>query len=74
LITSSIERWDTRESYISNDTARPNITLCAIVLGEDLRSNIIRSTKLLVKLFILIKNKGSSKIDNLDLIEFFVLF
>ena len=39
----------------------------------DFWCNIIRGSKLFVKLFVVIDNKGSSKIDDLDLIEFLVL-
>jgi hypothetical protein len=73
LVTSTIERWNTRQHDVSNNTTGPNIALFIIVFGENLWSNVVGSTQLFVQLLILLEVKGGTKINDLNLIELFVL-
>ena len=73
LVRRSIERRDSGKYDVSDDTARPNIALWTVVLGENLWSNVIWCTQLLIKLLGLVKDQGRAEIDNFDLVEFFVL-
>lgn len=73
LVRSTIERRDTREDDVCDDAAGPDVALWPVVLGEHLRSDVIRSAQLLVELLVLIVDERSAEVNNLNLIEFFVL-
>jgi len=73
LVRRSIKWWDTRERDICNDTAGPDIALRAVVLGKDFWGNVVRSSKLLIELLVLVEDEGGTEIDDLDLIEFLIL-
>ena len=73
LIALAIKRWHSRKENVGDDTNRPDITLGIVALVENFWSNVIRSSKFLIQLFIRIVDERCSEINNLDLIEFLVL-
>jgi hypothetical protein len=73
LIARPIEGWHTREDDIEDDTARPDITLLVVLLVEDLGGNVVGGAQLLIEGLVCVKAKRCAKIDDLDLIEIFVL-
>ena len=73
MVRRSIKWWDTRERDICNDTAGPDIALRAVVLGKDFWGNVVRSSKFLIELLVLVEDEGGTEIDDLDLIEFLIL-
>ena len=74
LVAGAIEGRHTRQDDVEDDTARPDVTFLVVLLVEDLRSNIVRSTELLIESLVSVEAEGGSEIDNLNLIEVFVLF
>jgi len=73
LVRRTIKGRDSRKGDVRDDTARPDITLGSIVLGEDLRSDVIRGSELLIKLLVLVEDQRRSEVNDLDLVEFLIL-
>lgn len=57
LVRCAVERWDSREYDVRDNTARPNIALWSVVLGQYFWSNIVWRTQFLVKLLVLIEDQ-----------------
>ena len=73
LIGLSIEGGHSREKNICDDTTGPDVALLVVVLVEDLGSDVVRSAELLVKVAVGVVDEGGAKVDDLDLVELFVL-
>ena len=73
MIRLAIERRQSREEDVCDDSAGPNVTLLVVVLVENLRGDIVRSAKFLVKGSLWVVNKRGSKVNDLDLVELLVL-
>ena len=73
LIGLSIERRHSREKNISDDTTGPDVALLVVVLVEDLGGDVVRSAELLVEVTVGVVDEGRAEVDDLDLIELFVL-
>ena len=73
MITLPIERWHSRKDDVHDNAAGPHITLLVILLVEDLRSDVVRSTQFFIESLNRVINQRCSKIYNLYLIEIFVL-
>lgn len=56
LVRGAVEWRDTREHDVGDDTARPNIALWAVVFGEHLWSNVVRSSQFFVEFFVLVED------------------
>ena len=73
MIGLSIERRHSRENNICDDTSGPDVALLVVVLVEDLGSDVVRSTELLVEVTAGVVDKGGTEVDDLNLVELFVL-
>jgi len=73
LIRGAIEGRDTGQHDVRDDTARPDVALGAVALGEDLGGDVIRRTELLREHLLLVVDKGGTEVDDLDLVELLVL-
>jgi len=73
LVRRAIKWWNTGQSNICDDTARPNVALGAVALGKDFWGNVVRSSELFVELLTLINNERGSEINDLNLVELLVL-
>lgn len=74
LVSRSIEGRHTRKDDIDKDTTRPNVAFRTVILGQNFRSDVVRSTQLFVLALGLREGDGGAEVDDLDLVEFFVLF
>ena len=73
LVGMTVEGRHSREENVGNDTTGPNVTLFVVVLVENLRGDVVRSSKLLVEITVGVVNKGGTEIDDLNLIKILVL-
>jgi len=73
LVGLSIEGRHAGEKNIRDHTRGPDVALMVVVLVEDLRSDVIGSTELLVEVTVGVVHQGGTEIDDLDLVELFVL-
>ena len=73
MIGLSIEGGHSREKNICDDTTGPDVTLLVVVLVEDLRGDVVRSAELLVEVTVGVVDEGRAEVDDLDLVELFVL-
>ena len=73
LVTLTVEGRHSREKDEGDDAAGPDVTLGIVVLVENFWSNVVGSSKLLVKLLVWIVDEGGAKINDLDLVELLVL-
>jgi len=73
LIRRAIKWRNTGQNNEGDDTAGPDVALGSVIFGEDLWSNVVRSTELLVKFLALIEDEGGTEVNDLDLIELLVL-
>ena len=74
MVALSVEGWHTGDSDVKDNSARPDIAFLVVSLVQNLRSDVVRSSKLFVQVLVGIKGEGGSEVNNLDLIEIFVLF
>ena len=74
MITGTVEGWLTTEKNVTDDSATPDIALSAVVLVENLRCNVVRSSELLIERLVWVIHKRGAEVDDLDLVEFLVLF
>ena len=73
LIGLSIERGHSRKKDICDDTTGPDIALLVVVLVEDLGCDVVRSTELFVEVTVGVVDEGGAEVDDLNLVELFVL-
>jgi len=73
LIGRTVEGRHTREDDVGDDTARPNIALGSVVLGQNLGGDVVRSTQLLIENRILTEGNRGTEVDDLNLIKLLVL-
>ena len=73
LIALAIEGRHSREDDEEDDSAGPDIALFIILLVEDLRGDVVRSTQFFIEGLNWVINQRCSEIYNLYLIEIFVL-
>ena len=73
LIGLSVEGRHSREKDVCDDSARPNVALLVVVLVEDLGSDVVRSAELLVEVAVGVVDEGCAEVDDLNLVELFVL-
>ena len=73
MIGLSIEGGHSREKNICDDTTGPDVALLVVVLVEDLGGDVVRSAELLVEVTVGVVDEGRAEVDDLDLVELFVL-
>jgi len=74
LVALTVEGRHAGQKDVSNDTCRPDVALVVIVLVQDFWGNVVWGTEFLVEGSAWVVHEGGTEVDNLDLIEFFVLF
>ena len=74
MVTGAIEGWLTTEKNVANNSTTPDIALSSVVLVEDLRGNVVWSSKFLIKGLVRVIDEGGSKVNDLDLVKLLVLF
>ena len=73
LVGLTIEGRHARKKDESDNTARPQIALLVVVLVKNLGGNVVGSSELLIKGTVGIVNERGTEVNNLDLVELFVL-
>lgn len=73
LIALAIEWRNSTEKNVADNSATPYIAFSAVVLVENFWCDVIRCSKLFIELLVWIIDKGSSEVNDLDLVELFVL-
>ena len=69
----AIEWRNTTEKNVANNSATPYVAFSSVILVENFWSDVVRGSKLFIKLLVWIIDKGSSEVNDLDLVELFVL-
>ena len=74
LVALAVEWRLTTQQDVANYPTTPDIALFSVVLVQNFRCNIVWGAELFIQLLVWVIDKRGSKVNNLDLIEFLVLF
>ena len=74
MVSISVEWWHSGQDNVGDDTNGPQIAFLVIFLVQDLWGDVVWGSKLLIKWLVLVEYERGTEIDDLDLIEVFVLF
>ena len=73
LVALAVEWRLTTQQDVANYPTTPDIALFSVVLVQNFRCNIVWGAELFIQLLVWVIDKRGSKVNNLDLIELFVL-
>ena len=73
LIALTIEWRDSTEKNVANNTTTPYVAFSSVVLVENFWCDVVRGPELFIELLVWIIDKRSPEVNDLDLVELFVL-
>lgn len=73
LVAGAVEGRHAGEEDVGDDSRRPDVTLAVVVLVEHLGRDVVGRAEFLVKRPGGVEDEGGAEVDDLDLVELFVL-